>query len=327
MEAADQMALPADLGLLERRYAIARQYNQQGVCVFDKTQRLVLANDQYAEIYGLDPTLIKVGMSLRDILKLRIEKGVYGSNGAAAYKREWLRNVTRRRTRIQDLIDGRCIMVVQQPTSDGHWITTHEDITERLRNEARITFHATRDPLTGLANRAALTARLHQAIEMLVPPQRLSVMLLDLDEFKPVNDTYGHDIGDDVLRIAAARIRCHVRDTDTVARLGGDEFVVIQHPITHTARVASRVEKIISALAKPFVTNAGPISVGASAGIALTASSSVPPEQLLKVADTELYRAKRAGRGTFRIYDLTDADQHQSQKPTSSFPPEPTDHA
>ena len=127
----------------------------------------MLANDQYATLYGMEPEQIKIGMTLRDVLELRIDRGVYGTNGASAYKREWLRNVVERKVRIQDLIDGRCILIVQQPVAGGFSIVTHEDITQRLRNETQIAFLATRDGLTNLINRTALFARLHTAISSL----------------------------------------------------------------------------------------------------------------------------------------------------------------
>ncbi len=298
-------AISADHGLLERRYAIARAYNEHGVCVFDQDQTLVLSNNQYATLYGLNPSDVKVGMSLREILALRIKKGIYGNNGAAAYEREWLRTVTRRRTRIQDLIDGRCILIVQQPTTNGYWITTHEDITERLQMEAQVTFLATRDPLTGLANRAALMARLIEELGQLHSSSQACVMLLDLDHFKPINDTYGHDIGDEVLKIAAARIRSHARDTDTVARLGGDEFVVVQTPVIEKARIAKRASGIVMALAEPFETSVGLMSLSASIGVALTGTAQTTPDALLKAADLALYSAKNAGRGTYHINDLS----------------------
>ena len=125
--------------------------------------------------------------------------------------------------------------------------------------------------------------------------------MLDLDHFKPVNDTYGHDVGDEVLRVAAARIRCHVRDTDTVARLGGDEFVVVQHPVRQTANIQNRTERIISALKEPIMTRSGLIQIGASAGVAIASRANLTPEALLAHADRELYRAKNAGRGTYSI--------------------------
>ena len=298
------VAAVAEHGLLERRYAIARHYNKHGVCVFDRHQRLVLSNEQYATIYGLAPSDIRVGMSLREILKLRIEKGIYGSNGAAAYEREWLRSVTRRRTRIQDLIDGRCILVVQQPTTDGHWIATHEDITERLQMEAQVSFLATRDSLTGLANRSALMARLNDELPKMHPSARACIMLLDLDHFKPVNDTYGHDVGDEVLKIAAARLRCQARDTDTVARLGGDEFVLFQSPLCDKTKIANRAAAIVFALAEPFRTSVGQVSVGASVGVVISGPSNATADKLLKSADLALYAAKESGRGTYHINDL-----------------------
>ncbi|MEL7543085.1 MAG: diguanylate cyclase [Pseudomonadota bacterium] len=325
--------MPPERGLLERRYALAKRYQEQGLAVFDANQKLVHANAHYAEIYGLDPHRIHPGMALRDILELRINAGIYGANGSAAYRREWLRSVTQRRIRIQDLNDGRSIMVVQQPTQNGCWLATHEDITTRLHEEAAVTYMATRDPLTGLVNRPALLASLSSALENLRGTEHACVMMIDLDHFKPVNDTYGHDVGDEVLKIASARIRGHVRDTDTVARLGGDEFVVVQAPIPDISIIPARVTRLLDALHEPAITIAGPVATGATIGVALPSchhpapqpptnadnashvtvvpdaprqpaddsAPSLSPEAVLKHADEALYAAKEQGRGTFSI--------------------------
>ncbi|MEO0619551.1 MAG: diguanylate cyclase [Pseudomonadota bacterium] len=354
---APQPKVPQERGLLERRYALAKRYQEQGLAVFDAEQTLVHSNAHYAEIYGLDPLAVQPGMALRDILELRISAGVYGANGSAAYRREWLRNVTQRRIRIQDLNDGRSIMIVQQPTQNGCWLATHEDITSRLHEEAAVTYMATRDPLTGLVNRPALLANLSSALENLRGTEHACVMMIDLDHFKSVNDTYGHDVGDEVLKIAAARIRGHVRDTDTVARLGGDEFVVVQAPIPDISIIPKRTTRLLDALHEPALTIAGPVATGATIGIALPSrhhpapqppaarnesahlaqlsgqgrdathhdhalsgtDSAISPEAALKHADQALYEAKRAGRGTFRVAHRPGSAQSASD----TFTPHP----
>ncbi|MEL6289447.1 MAG: diguanylate cyclase, partial [Pseudomonadota bacterium] len=307
--------LPRDVGLLERRYAMAKRTDGQGYAVFDASQTLIHSNAQYARLYQLDPTEIRPGQTLREILALRIEKGVYGAAGAAAYRREWLRNVKRRRVRIQDLNDGRSLMIVQQPTHDGCWLSTHEDITERLREEAEVTFHAIRDPLTGLINRAALMADLVAALEALRGPEHVCVLMLDLDRFKPINDTYGHETGDEVLRIIAERIRSQVRDTDTVARLGGDEFVVLQSPIRDRSRLPDRLSRLCHALQEPIRTRAARVQVGATIGVALVPADGTSAEEALRRADAALYAAKEAGRGGFRIDTPTQTVQTPPKRP------------
>lgn len=155
----------------------------------------------------------------------------------------------------------------------------------------RLAYH---DDLTGLPNRALFHDRLNQIIvRARREHEHVSLIFLDIDRFKPVNDAYGHYIGDQLLKQVAMRLRQSMRESDTVARLGGDEFAVILSPLNDPVVVA---EKIIADLSKPFDVNGYHLQLGVSVGVAFYPEDGDNDSQLLKAADDAMYRAKRSGR-------------------------------
>ena len=137
--------------------------------------------------------------------------------------------------------DGRSIQVVNEPLADGGWVATHEDITERTRAEQRITHLAHYDALTDLPNRALFHERLKTELAHIAPGEQLAVHYIDIDEFKSVNDSLGHLIGDELLKSVAVSLSRCVRAADFVARLGGDEFAIVQTAVKiHRRRHRSR---------------------------------------------------------------------------------------
>ncbi len=161
------------------------------------------------------------------------------------------------------------------------------------------------DALTGLANRAAVT----QQIEEAAARQRrrgdsFTVLLLDLDRFKHVNDTLGHSAGDALLREAAARLKALLRETDVLARLGGDEFAIIQSGEASQREAAGALaDRVIEIIAKPFDIDGNEVNIGTSIGIALAPEHGTNPDSLLKMADMALYGAKSGGRNGYRFFD------------------------
>jgi diguanylate cyclase (GGDEF)-like protein len=161
-----------------------------------------------------------------------------------------------------------------------------------LRAQAERNAHDARhDALTGLPNRTQLHARLAEAA---ASGEAVSVLLLDLDRFKPVNDTHGHEAGDEVLRVVAERLRTAVRPGDLVARLGGDEFAVLVSEGSDSAQLAERLQALIAA---PISIGHVVVSVGASVGRATSPQHGRNPEGLLRAADDDMYRVKRFGAG------------------------------
>jgi diguanylate cyclase (GGDEF)-like protein/PAS domain S-box-containing protein len=182
-----------------------------------------------------------------------------------------------------------------------------EDITDRRAQEEELQRRATHDPLTGLPNRLLLADRLETALERLRREVgEVTVMLLDLDGFKEVNDTRGHVAGDRLLIAVAERLRRGLRATDTVVRLGGDEFVVICEERVPTGEGRRIAERIIAALACPVVVDGVEIRVGSSVGVVAT-TRPVTAEELLARADLALYAAKAGGRNRVELGDTPEA--------------------
>ena len=170
---------------------------------------------------------------------------------------------------------------------------------EQLRRQAELSAHeALHDPLTGLPNRAHLRTRLSEALDA---GDEVSLLLLDLDRFKPVNDTYGHEAGDEVLRVVASRLRAALRPSDVVARLGGDEFAVLLSSGTDSAQLTDRLRAVVAA---PISLGGAVVSVGASIGSAVSAADGAGAEALLRAADDDMYCDKR--RVQARRADLAD---------------------
>jgi diguanylate cyclase (GGDEF)-like protein len=172
------------------------------------------------------------------------------------------------------------------------------DITEHKLTEERIQRVAHHDSLTGLPNRLLFNDRLNQAISLAKRDSRqFALLYLDLDKFKPVNDTLGHTAGDELLKSAAARILHQIRESDTVARVGGDEFTVILPAIARREDAETVAKKIIAALATPFQLGRQmqSVDIGTSIGIALYPADAQDADALVKAADAAMYSAKQAG--------------------------------
>ena len=198
--------------------------------------------------------------------------------------------------------DGRVIEVRSTPVSGGGFVRTYTDITERKSAEDKVQYLAHHDDLTSLPNRAAFRERLHNAIAASRAGKRgATLFYLDLDGFKLVNDTRGHDVGDLVLVEAAQRMQACVRAVDTVARLGGDEFAIILPFLSDRAAISDVAARIVTSLARPFVIKGAPSAIGISIGIATHPDDAVTVDDLLKSADEALYQAKRSGKNTFRF--------------------------
>lgn len=186
--------------------------------------------------------------------------------------------------------------------SANYYVATFSDISERKEAEKRIYHLAHHDALTGLANRYSFENRLEQA---LLTAQRengqLAVLFIDLDRFKTINDTLGHQVGDRLLQEAAQRLQACVRASDIVARLGGDEFVVVLSHINEIRDVTAVAEKILAALAVTYEIDGSKLYCSASIGVGVFPSDGGDATTLMKSADTALYHAKEHGRNNFQF--------------------------
>lgn len=417
----------------EHGLAAALANMSQGLCMFDRGQRMILCNDQYLKMHGLSSELVKTGYTFRKILERRKAIGAFSGD-----VEQYVSEVTTRLDQGQivsttsTLADGRIIAAVNCPRDGGGWVATFEDITaqklaekdldnarlfldsiienipiavivkdaatrkylrvnrafqmmrtslngsfldktvfdiyeprvaelmhkldtaclesksginfdeheldipkqgprtlntkrivvrdkldtakylviviedvtEQRRLEKSISYMAHCDVLTGLANRAAVV----QKIEDAAAHQRryghpFSVLMLDLDRFKAVNDTLGHPAGDALLREVATRLKSLLRETDLLGRLGGDEFIIVltgDSDLQQAARTLS--DRIIDGLSRPFSIDGNEVNVGASVGIALAPEHANDPDNLLKMADMALYSVKSTGRNGYRFF-------------------------
>ncbi len=292
----------AELETANAKVDLALKNMSQGLCMFDSDERLVVANDRYAAMYGLEREQVKPGTPFRQILEARIALGAYAGGDREAYIIERLQAVREgcASTKVQTLPDGRVVAIVHQPISDGGWVATHEDITAQRRNEAKIEHMALHDGLTDLPNRSLFNERLEHA---LARGETVAAHLLDLDLFKNVNDTLGHGVGDELLRAVADRLRSIVRDTDTIARMGGDEFAIVQAAIEQPSEAVTLAARAIAAISEPFDIAGHQVVVGTSIGIAIGPVDGATREHLMRNADLALYRAKSAGRGAFHFFE------------------------
>jgi diguanylate cyclase (GGDEF)-like protein/PAS domain S-box-containing protein len=405
-----------------------------GLCMFDRDMRLVMGNERYGEMYGLEPDQMRPGTTLRSILETRVRAGSAPWDGDTYIRMRLDQVSTGLAYHVENkLHDGRIFAVSHRPMEEGGWVATHlditeqrraeqelnetkqfldsiienipiavvvkdaktrkyllvnrafevmlgmprsevlnrtafdihlpkyaqlidetdieslqnpdcagykeievdtplrgphmqatsrlvirnsegeakylvaviEDVTERKKAEQRIAFLAHHDALTGLANRAALAQKIEEAAaRQRRRDEPFTVLLLDLDRFKEVNDTLGHPAGDALLTEVAARLKELLRETDVLGRLGGDEFAIIQAGESgQCAAAGALAERIIEAIGKPFDIEGGHIGIGTSIGIALAPEHGIGADELLKMADLALYRAKSAGRNGYCFFD------------------------
>ncbi len=299
------------------RFDAALKNMSQGLCMFDGEQRLVVCNARYMQLYELSPMLAVPGTTLRQILDHRIASGVFGGDDPEGYAQGVLAVVARNQpgTRMMELQDRRVVAVKHQPMPDGGWLSTHEDMTEYRRIEARITHLAHHDVLTELPNRTLLRERLERALEDVHEDKGLAVLCLDLDRFKDINDTLGHSVGDTLLKAVGARLSACVGEADTVARFGADEFSIVQTAAEQPIAATALATRIVEAIGETFDIDGHQVSIGATIGIAVSPSDGTNPDQLLKNADLALYRAKGEGRGLYRFFEPDmDADMQARRR-------------
>jgi diguanylate cyclase (GGDEF)-like protein/PAS domain S-box-containing protein len=290
------------LSLEKQRLDTAVNNMTQGLLLFDAKQHLIICNKRYLDMYGLSADVVKPGCSFREVIAHRKETGSFVGD-IDHYIEVVLRETWHRNAMIISTPDGRSIQVVNEPVADGGWLATHEDITERRRAEARITHLAHYDALTNLPNRTLFHERLKGELSHITPDRQLAVLYIDIDEFKSVNDSLGHMIGDELLKSVASSLAGCARKTDFVARLGGDEFAIVQTGIEDTDDVMMLVSRIFDAIRIPYQCLGHQVTTDASIGIALAPRDGSDIDQILKNADLAMYAAKAAGRRTYRFFE------------------------
>jgi diguanylate cyclase (GGDEF)-like protein len=276
----------------------------QGLLMFDSSRRLVVANQRYVEMFGVSTEVVKPGCTLHDLLNHRREIGSFKGD-VDEYCATLFHKLAQGKTfqTILETANGGSIQVSYRPLPRGGWVTTLEDITERRRVEDRIAHLAHYDALTDLPNRALFHEQLKRELARIAPGEQLAVLYIDIDEFKSVNDTLGHLIGDELLKSVAVSLGRCVRDTDFVARLGGDEFAIVQTGIRTADDVTGLVTRVLHAIREPYECLGHQVTTDASIGIALAPQHGDDLDQILKNADLAMYAAKSAGRRTYRFFE------------------------
>jgi diguanylate cyclase (GGDEF)-like protein len=294
------------LALEKQRLDTAVNNMTQGLLFFDSSQRLVICNQRYIDMFGVSRDVIKPGCSFHELLTHRQETGTFSEN-VDEYIEAILRKMAERGAfqRILTTADGRSIQVLYQPLADGGWVTTLEDFTERRRADERIAHLAHYDALTDLPNRVLFRDQLERELKKISRSGQLAVLYIDIDEFKSVNDSLGHPVGDELLKAVALRLSGCVRETDFVARLGGDEFAIVQTAVKSPADVMDLVIRIYQAIRIPVECLGHQLVTDASIGIALAPQDGTDLDQLLKCADLAMYGAKSDGRRTYRFFERT----------------------
>ena len=279
----------------EERFRALAENVPMGVFFSEVGLRLGYVNDRFAELWG-QPVPAVVGMGWLDSVdeddRPRLLDALSGVLSGEPFDTE---------VRLHRGDELRWLRARAVPVSlPGHgagFVGSIEDVTESRRHEEQLAHQATHDPLTGLPNRVLLAPRLEEALGR----ARVALLFFDLDDFKLVNDTFGHVVGDDLLVTFAARLTESVRPDDMVVRLGGDEFVVLCH--VSSAEDATRLaERVRAAVSRPAVLNGTEVTVSASVGI-VVAEGRQDAEGLLRDADVAMYQAKQAGKARCAVFD------------------------
>jgi len=275
-----------------------------GVLMFDPAGQLVFCNQPYLRMYGLTKEFAKPGCTLRELLLQSVKSGTFLTDHED-YIVRLSASIAEGKT-LCDVVnstDGRVFSIVNTPVHGGGWLATHEDITDRQRAQEQIAHMARHDALTDLPNRVLLRERLEHELLRVKRGDCLAVLCLDLDHFKSVNDTLGHPVGDELLKLVSDRLRGCVRELDTIARLGGDEFAIIMTQLQQPTDAASLSRRIRESIIKPYQIEGHQIVTDISIGISVAPNDGGEPDRLLKNADLALYGAKSEGRGTYRFFE------------------------
>ena len=279
----------------------------EGIVITDADAAIIMVNRAFSQLTGYAPDEVtgqKPGLLRSD----RHDEAFYRTLWACVLSRgKWQGEIWDRRKSGEAFVAWVTITAVYDRSGHaGRFIMLLNDITELHVKTEELRYQAYHDALTGLPNRTLLQDRLAQAIEIARRNDTLVALLfIDLDRFKMVNDSLGHDVGDALLTEAAARLTGCLRRSDTLSRLGGDEFVAILGGVHGSAEVVEVAGKIGAALSMPMTLAGHEVTVGASIGIALFPQDGGDVTALMKNADTAMYRAKDAGRNTFRFFDAT----------------------
>ncbi|VAW19125.1 diguanylate cyclase/phosphodiesterase (GGDEF & EAL domains) with PAS/PAC sensor(s) [hydrothermal vent metagenome] len=293
-----------DLKLQNLRFEAAVKNMAQGLVMFDAERRLVICNDQYINLYNLPKKLARPGTRFAEIAAHQVRMGMVPDG----CEDDFLQHIDRLikdgggKKTILEMANGSHVSVNYQPVGDGGWVSTHEDVTERQLNEARIRYMARHDALTDLPNRTCFNEEMERSQSRISRGDKLALLCIDLDKFKRINDTYGHGVGDEVLRRVASRLKNGKREHEIIARMGGDEFMLLAWPVNSAEDVGRIAQRILHDLGRPILIDGREFMISTSIGIAMAPEDGKDGATLMKHADMALYRAKGEGRRSYRFF-------------------------
>jgi diguanylate cyclase (GGDEF)-like protein len=282
------------------------EHMSQGIMMIDADQNVAFVNRRAVELLDL-PESVHSRPKFADVMAHFLAHDEFGKDDRKVAPQLWeaikagdLHGAnTYQRTRP----NGVTLEIRTTSLPAGGLVRTFTDISERKRNENKIAHMAHHDALTGLANRVLLRSHVEAALgRQRRKGEDFALLVIDLDRFKPVNDTFGHAAGDELLRCVAQRLRACVREVDVVARLGGDEFAILQGAAEGRDSAAAFARRLVAALSEPYSLDGHAAVIGASIGIAWSADSA-DIEELFHNADLALYRVKSEGRNGYRLFE------------------------
>jgi len=289
-----------------RELELTLDHMSQGIMMVDADHKVAVVNQRAIDLLEL-PDIIHSRPNFSDIMAHHLTQDEYGKDGEAINPLLWdaikAGNHEFAGTYERTRPNGVTLEIRTSPLPGGGIVRTFADVSERKRNEEKIAHMAHHDALTGLANRVLLRSHIDVALARQGRHgEGFALLLIDLDRFKPVNDTFGHAAGDELLRSVGQRLRECVRDVDVVARLGGDEFAVLQEGAVSRESTTALARRLLDALSASYLLDGHQAVIGASIGIARSADCA-DVEQLFHHADLALYRVKSEGRNGYRLFE------------------------
>lgn len=282
-----------------------------GILLMDENLQSRIVNQAYKDMWSIPDSFIKSRPAMDELMNYNRDTGIYDVpiEEMDRYVAKRVADVRKGDLSPRELkLTGKRVFQFQcVELPDNGRLLTYFDISglkraEKQLEEAleKVSTLANHDPLTGLPNLRLARERLHSAIALSKRKEWMAaIMFIDLDGFKEVNDSYGHDVGDEILQQVAKRLVTSLRETDTVARIGGDEFLLIQTEVTHRFAAANVAEKIVTNLSKPFFHEKIEINIGASIGISIYPEHGTESRILIKKADDAMYYTKRIGKNNY----------------------------
>ncbi|MFJ9990714.1 phosphodiesterase DibA [Pseudomonas putida] len=313
------------IGVGARLRSEDRERLRMAAAVFDSTLEGVLVTDRNGLIVHVNRAFMRItGYQQDEVLGQRPSKFKSGRHGAPFYqqiyatlaeKGEWSGEIWNRRKSGEIYPQWQTICAIHDDSGElSHYVAVFSDISAIKHSEQELAYLAHHDPLTGLPNRLLFNDRAEQALAAAQANKRgCALLLLDLDHFQSINDSLGHTIGDQLLKLVGERLQEQLGSGVTLARLGGDEFAVLLEGCQQVAQAATTAQGILERLRQPFAFEGQHLFIGASIGISLFPSDALSAEQLLRNADSALFKAKSNGRACYALYteELTAHAQHR----------------